>query len=108
MNDHDDRPDPSDAVVEGLLRTDFGRAVDVPGMLARVRARIVYVDPPNWWQLAAAALVMVTVAGAVGFRLGGGLSAFAHGADEAIAEPWHDEDARLRAAGRAGGWGASQ
>ena len=108
MSGDDDRQDPSDAVVESLLRTDFGRAVDVPGMLAQVRARIARADAPNWWSLAAAALVMVTIAGAAGFRLGGGLSAFAHGADEAIAEPWHDDDAKLRTAGRVGGWGPRQ
>ena len=104
MSRDDERQDPSDAVVEGLLRTDFGRAVDVPAVLAGVRARIARADAPNWWPVAAAALVMVTLAGAAGFRLGGGLSAFAHGADEAIAEPWHDESAKLRTASRA--WGA--
>jgi hypothetical protein len=103
MTRDDDRPDPSDAVVEGLLRTDFGRAVDVPDLLARVRARIQRAYAPNWWPVAAAALLMVSVAGAVGFRLGAGLSAFAHGAEEELAEPWHNEDAKLRMAGRS--WG---
>ena len=104
MSGDDDRQNPSDAVVESLLRTDFGRDVDVTSLLARVRARIARADAPNWWSLAAAALVMVTIAGAAGFRLGGGLSAFAHGADEEIAEPWHDENAKLRTVSRS--WGA--
>ena len=88
-----------------LLRTDFGRAVGVPAVLAQVRARLARVEAPNWWPLAAAALVMVAIAGVAGFRLGAGLSAFTHGADEAIAEPWHDENAKLRTASRA--WGAT-
>jgi hypothetical protein len=105
MSGDDDRKEPSDAVVEGLLRTDFGRAVDVPELLARVRARIHRAYAPSWWPIAVAALLMVSVAGAVGFRLGAGLSAFTHGADEGIAEPWHDGDAKLRTASRIGGWG---
>ena len=100
MSGNDDRQVPSDAVVEGLLRTDFGRAVDVPDVLARVRMRIRQAQATPWWPVAAAALLMLTVAGGAGFRLGAGLSAIAHGVDEAVAEPWDDGSAALRAAGR--------
>lgn len=91
--------DAEDAVLDGLLRTDFGRAVDTEGLLAAAvrgaaargagargsSARVVH------WRRAlplTAAALLVICAGAAAFRMGAGFSALTRGLPEEAAAPW--------------------
>ena len=101
MSESDDqrRDEVDEAVVEGLLRTDFGRRVDVPALLERVAQDARQPLRMPWWRralpaIAAAALVSVTAYGA--FRMGTGLSAGLSGLPERAATPWGSLEDRAR------------